>query len=230
MRVTEAGARFLDYTRSAFSQIDHTVKTAGAAGRGENGLLQIGNLSSIGAGFLRELIRPYRDQHPEVALDIYEVASREYVALIRKGRLDVAFVMGTPVVPNCGIARFWIEGLFAVLPHEHPLCAQEEVGWRALRDEHFILRTSDPGSAIQDYLIKRVASLGHRPSIQLFDVGRETTLHLVALGLGVSLTTEATTASSYPGIEFRPIANAGSVIPFSGVWLPKNDNRSSGGS
>ena len=33
---------------------------------------------------------------------------------------------------------------------------------------------------------------------------------------------EATTAAQIPGICYRPIT--GEVLPFSGVWSPKNDN------
>jgi DNA-binding transcriptional LysR family regulator len=224
VRITAAGAHFFHRARAALAQLDSAVKIAGAAGRGENGHLRIGIFSSIATGFLRELIQSFRQQHAEIALQISEVAFREHVALIRKGHLDVAFVMGLPVVPNCETARFWTERLFVVLPEGHTLCAREEIEWKAFRDDQFILRESDPGPAIQDYVIKRLAHLGHRPSVQSFDVGRETAIHLVALGLGVSLTSEATTASSFPGVEFRPIAGATDVIPFSGVWSPKNDN------
>ncbi len=133
--------------------------------------------------------------------------------------------MGTPAVPNCETAQFWTERVFVSLPQGHVLCARKEIEWEALRDEHFILRQSDPGPTIQDYIIKRLADLGHRLSVQRFDVGRETSIHLVALGLGVSLTSEATTASSFPGVEFRPIAGDTGVIPFSAVWSPNNDNQ-----
>ncbi len=224
VRITAAGARFFERARLALAQLDHAVKTAGAAGRGENGHLRIGVFSSIASGFLRELVRTFCEQHPDVALQISEISSREHIALIRKGRLDVAFVIGRTAVANCEIAQFWTERLFVVLPQGHVLYAKEEIEWEALRDEHFILRQSDPGSTMQDYVVKRLADLGHRPSLQRFDVGRETTMHLVALGLGVSLTSEATTGNSFPGVEFRPIAGGNDVIPFSAVWSPNNDN------
>lgn len=224
VRVTAAGARFFDRARHVLIQLDQAVKTAGAAGRGENGYLRIGIFSSIAAGFLRELVRTFCEQHPDVALHIFELASHEHVALIRRGRLDVAFVMGNPVIANCEAAQFWTERLFVALPHGHVLCVSKEVDWEALRDEHFILRQSDPGPAIQDYVIKRLADLGYRPSVHRYDVGRETSMHLVALGLGVTLTSETTTANFFPEVEFRPIAGSAEVIPFSGVWSPRNDN------
>ena len=51
---------------------------------------------------------------------------------------------------------------------------------------------------------------------------RETSIHLV--GLGVSLTSEATIATTFPGVEVRPIAGDADVIPFRVVLSPKNDN------
>jgi DNA-binding transcriptional LysR family regulator len=224
VRVTAAGTHFFDRALSALAQLDHAVKSAGVAGRGENGHLRIGIFSSIASGFLRDLVETFRQQHPDVVLQISEVASREHISLIRKRRLDIAFVMGSPAVPNCEAAQFWTERIFAVLPKGHFLCARKEIEWEALRNEDFVLRQSDPGATIQDYVIKRLADLGYRPSVQRFDVGRETSIHLVALGLGVSLTSEATTATSFPGVEFRPIAGGTDVIPFSGVWSSKNDN------
>jgi DNA-binding transcriptional LysR family regulator len=224
VRVTAAGARFFDRARYALLQVDHAIKAAGAAGRGENGVLRIGIFSSVAGGFLRELIRAYGERYPDVGVQISEGGLREHIALIGKGRVDVAFVMGTPVVPNCEITEFWTERLFVALPQGHVLCGREQIDWEALRNERFIVRQSDAGLAIQDHVIKRLADIGHHPSVQRLDVGRETLVHLVALGLGVSLTSEATTATSFPEVVFRPLAGASEVLPFSGVWSPSNDN------
>ena len=49
-------------------------------------------------------------------------------------------------------------------------------------------------------------------------------MHLVGMGLGVSLTSEATIATPFPKVVFRPIAGDGELIQFSAAWLPHNDN------
>jgi DNA-binding transcriptional LysR family regulator len=77
---------------------------------------------------------------------------------------------------------------------------------------------------MHDHLIMRLAQMGYNPSVQRLDVGRETLMHLVALGLGVSLTSEAMVATQFPEVTFRPIAGDAAKIPFSAVWLPTNDN------
>jgi DNA-binding transcriptional LysR family regulator len=224
VRVTAAGAQFLEQARRAVYQLDYAIKTAGVAGRGANGRLSIGIFSSIAAGFMRELTRAYIRDHPEVTIRIVEGAAGDHIALIRKRRLDIAFVRGIPVVPDCEVEQLWRERMFVALPHGHALCERDEIGWELLRDDKFILRQTEPGPQIHDYLIARLADLGHYPSVRRFDVGRDTLMHLVALGLGVSFASESATAASFPEVVFRPIAGDAELLPFSAVWSPNNDN------
>ncbi len=62
------------------------IDAAGAAGRGESRALQIGIFSSMGRGFLRELVPSYAERYPNMSLQISEGRLREQIALIRKGR------------------------------------------------------------------------------------------------------------------------------------------------
>jgi DNA-binding transcriptional LysR family regulator len=182
------------------------AEEAGTLLRGAIGRLNIGILSSMAAGFLREVIRAYRARHPDVAVQILEGASLEQIALVRKSRLDVAFVLGKPDVPNCDVAQLWTEHMFVALPQGHILCENGEVTWEALRNEQFILCQSEKGRALHDHLIKRLAEVGHNPSIERLDVGRETLMHLVALRLGLSLTSEAMVATQFPEVTLRGAA------------------------
>jgi DNA-binding transcriptional LysR family regulator len=79
--------------------------------------------------------------------------------------------------------------------------------------------------AIHDYVIQRLAALEHRPNVRQNSVARDTLMHMVALGQGISLTTEATSGTSVPHVVFRPIAGNSDVLPFSGVWLLRNSNQ-----
>jgi hypothetical protein len=69
-----------------------------------------------------------------------------------------------------------------------------------------------------------VAALGHSPSVERYGVGRETLMHLVALGICISFISEAGTGACYPEVVFWPLATAEDVLPYSAVWLPGNDN------
>ena len=169
-------------------QLDQAVKTATAAGSGTIGRISIGILSSIGTGYLRDLIEVYRSRHPEVGIQVLESASADNVAAVRKRQLDVAFIMDTTDASGCETLPLWTERIFVVLPEHHGLCERKEIEWADLRKEHLIVRQSEYDRALCDRLTRRFPD-PNRGCMQKLNVGRDTLMHLVAMGLGISLTT-----------------------------------------
>jgi DNA-binding transcriptional LysR family regulator len=224
VRVTNAGVRFLQEASEAVVQLDHAVKTATAAGSGTIGRLSIGILSSVATGYLRELIQIYCSRHPDVAVQILEAASADNIAAVLKRQLDVAFIMDTTEAASCDTVSLWKERIFVVLRENHALRGRKEVQWTDLRNEHFIVRQCESDPAFCDRLTKRLTDRDHNPSVQKLNVGRDTLMHLVAMGLGVCLTSEATIATPFPKVVFRPIAGDDELYQFSAAWLPHNDN------
>ena len=107
--------------------------------------IRIGILSSLSRGFVRELLRAYRETHPAIAINVVEGSSGEHLARISERLLDIAFVTGRPSVPHCDTAVVWEARVFAVLPERHRLADKDKVGWEALRNEHFIVSCDAPG-------------------------------------------------------------------------------------
>jgi len=193
-----------------------------AIGRSEHGLIRIGIYSSIASGFLPELLRRYGNQYPKVQIDLIDDNPAEHVTSIRQLKLDAAFVTGEREWPDCERVSLWSERVFVVLPEDHRLVERDEVGWDQLAKENFIVNEAPPGQEIHDYLVQRLAALGHHPEIRVQHVGRENLLPLVALNRGLTAVSEAMTAAQFPGISYRPIT--GEVLPFSALWSSKNDN------
>jgi DNA-binding transcriptional LysR family regulator len=195
------------------------------AGRVEQGSLKIGLFSSLASGFLPELLRCYSAQHPEIDVSIVEGPPSENLALLRAQQLDIVFVLGEPAPRDCDVFRLWSERVFVVLPDTHALCGKDAIPWEDLKTEHFILTRSKVAVAIHDYVTQRLAALHQRPDIRQSPVARDTLIHLVGLGHGISLTSEATIATHFQDVVFRPIAGNSDVVPSSGVWLLCNSNQ-----
>jgi DNA-binding transcriptional LysR family regulator len=223
VRVTNAGDRFLREARAALLQLDHAVRAAAAAGTGSIGKVSIGIFSSIAAGPLRELIHLYCSEHPDVRVRIVEGSSADNVAALRNRQLDIAFITNFTDANGCEMLPLWTERIFVILPERHALRDRKEIHWADLCDEHLIVRQScDP--AFHDRLTNRLTSGGSGAYVQKLSVGRGTLIHLVAIGLGVGITSEAATARPFPNVIFRPIAGPDEVLRFSAAWLPQNDN------
>ncbi|KLK91927.1 LysR family transcriptional regulator [Microvirga vignae] len=222
VRLTEAGERYFRHAQRILRHVRDSSKAAATVGRSEEGRVRIGIYSSLASGFIPRLLRAYDRQHAKVQIELVDGNPAEHVAAINQLQLDVAFLTGTRGWPGCDAAQLWSERVIAVLPDSHVLAGKGELQWHELADEHFIVSEVAPGQEIHDYLVQRLADLGHHPEIQPHHVSRDNLLSLVALGRGLTLTSEAMTAAQFPGICYRPIA--GEILPFNAVWSPNNDN------
>ena len=219
---TIAGQRLLSRARKVLRYVSEGAEIVDAVGRVKDGHLRIGIFSSLASGFLQKLLKSFHEQHEGVQLQMLDGNPAEHVAAIRQFKLDIAFLTGTLEWPQCEADHLWNERVFVVLPESHALAEKDEVSWHEIAQEKFIVMDAAPGQEIHDYLVKHVGNLGHHPKIEAQYVGRDGLLTMVGVGTGITVTSEATTATQIPGICYRPIV--GEILPFNAVWSPKNDN------
>lgn len=222
VQLTYAGELFVRRARKAVNQINYAEKDVSAVGRGEDGVVRIGIFSSLASGFIADLIESYSALHADVRLDFFEGGPSDHIPAIRRHQLDVAFLTGDPLAEDCDTAHLWDERVYVAMPVADDLVDLEEIEWDNLRSRHFIVSEAQPGPEIHDYLMKNLAALGHTLSIHQQAVYRDTLMQIVAKGRGLTLTSEATIATQFPGVVYRPLA--GEILPFCAIWSPTNDN------
>ncbi|MFG1393792.1 LysR family transcriptional regulator [Xanthobacter agilis] len=222
VRLTEAGQCFVAEVATGIDHIDLAVQTAGAISNGTEGRLTIGLHSSIAGGFLADLWRQYRSIYPKIEQRVVEGRSSDTIAMVRDGKLDVAFVLGGVDPRDCHARRLWEEPFMIALPLDHSLAAGQAVSWVDIAAETFLLRHDGAGPQLQDHVVCRVSQSGHAARIRRCDVGRDTLMHMVAIGEGVTLTTAAASHLPFPGVVFRTLADEPEPARFSAVWSPHN--------
>lgn len=220
--LTIAGQRFLQRARIALQSVGDGARDIAAIGRVEEGRIRVGIFSSLASGFLHDLLNSYDQAHSGVLVELIDGNPEEHVASVRQLRIDVAFITGTSSWNGCDTAHLWSERVFLALPNGHALAGLDDIGWGDIADQRFIVSNAAPGPEIHDYLVQRLADLGRHPDIQPQCVGRDNLMTLVAIGRGLTVTSEATTAAQFPGVVYRPIRDE--ILPFSAVWSPQNDN------
>jgi DNA-binding transcriptional LysR family regulator len=132
--------------------------------------------------------------------------------------------MDTSDAKGCETLPLWIERIFVVLPEHHALCERKAIEWTDLRDQHLIVRQRERDRALCDRLARRLTDRDQGAAVQKLNVGRDTLMHLVGMGLGLSLTSEATIATPFPKVVFRPMVGDDHLLQFNAAWLPHNDN------
>ena len=222
VELTFAGEGFLEHARRIVGQIERAASLVSAHGCGNAGIVRVGIFSSISSGFIADLMRAYEQRHNDVRLDFIEGSPREHLSAIRHFKLDIAFLTGPSAPPDCEGQHLWTERVFVVLPEADKLAGQVEIAWNDLRNRHFIVSRSDPGPEIHDFLVKHLSLPGYHPSVEYCAVGRDNLMQLVSLGKGLTLTSEATTGTTFPRVVYRLLA--GEELPFCAIWSPKNDN------
>lgn len=223
-RPTVAGARFMREASIGADHLRRAIQEISATQRGQAGELRIGLLSSLAGGFLARLLEAFRSRYPDVELHLEEAATRDNIAGVKSGRLDVAFVPGNAPVDGFENRCLWQEPLYIVVPERHPLSQTDAASWPMLRDQRFVVATDAAGPEIEDLLLRQLSSLGFRPDITAHRVGRENLISMVGLGFGITLAAEPVRGAAYAGVRFIPFAGRGEVVQTSAIWSPSNKN------
>jgi len=222
VRITAAGRQLLTFAIGALDQVEQARFGGGLLGRGETGAVRIGVFSSLASGFLSELIQSFASKHPDVRLKFVEGGVSEHLPALRQQRLDIAFLTGPLQADGCDSAHLWDERVFVAMPKNCPLADCRRVDWSDLRGRNFVVSEAQPGPEIHDYLVKHLSALGYSPCIERQAVHRDTLMQIVALRSALTLTSEATVATRFPGVTYRPLGD--NVLPFFAIWSPANDN------
>lgn len=226
IRLTDAGVGFLEEIVPAMLQIEHAIQFAGASGRVETGTVRIGIITSLAGGFLRLLVKRYERAHPGVAMDVHDGGRREHLRALRSRHLDVAFLTGNAKIAGCETSELWRERVHVALSVTHPLACRDRLDWPDLRNELFVVSRYAPGPDVRDYIVRRVSDYSTYPTVEYRKAVQETLMHVVALGRGITLVSEAWTDMTVPDLVLIPLSSPEDVVPFSAVWLPANDNPS----
>ncbi|MEH3116651.1 MAG: LysR substrate-binding domain-containing protein [Methylorubrum populi] len=224
VRLTEAGRRFVAEVSTGIGYLDHAVRTAGAASSGSSGRLAIGLISSIAGGFVADLRCRFREAYPDVEQVVIEGPSARTVTLVRDGKLDVALVLDPVEAPDCRSRPLWAEPFMIALTERHALANDDTVSWAGVAPETFLIRVGGTGSQLFEHVVRRLAERGRSPHVRRCDVGRDTLMHMVANGEGITLVNETVRQMHCPGVTFRSVADETEQARFSAIWSPHNRN------
>lgn len=223
-KLTRAGWSFSERVRSILDDYRAAIDAAQSAGSGAEGRLDLGLIASLSAGVLRDVVAAFAARHQDVDVTFVETERSELLTLLSHRRLDVVMASGEFPETHGDSTLLVEEPIYVALREDDPLARHVHLSWDNVKEARFLVSATEPGPEIHEYLIRRLADLGHHPNIARHRLGREGIMNLVGLGFGLSLVAEHWCGVSYPGVAFRPVGEPGERVPFSIVWRPENDN------
>jgi DNA-binding transcriptional LysR family regulator len=230
VELTEAGRSFIEDARAALARVEHGVKAAKRAARGEQGHLRLAVPPTAPFHpFVPQVILAFRDAYPMVSLTMEESLRMETLDRLRGGQMDVAFLRASIAAPEGLVVHPLLEEpMVAALPSGHPLarsgCSQDSaLPLRALAGETFIAYARDQGPALYEAMAAACLRAGF--SLQL---GQEaprisTALSLVAAGFGVTLVPASMRRMALEGVIYRDLAGAAHAKAFLSIAARRDD-------
>ena len=155
---------------------------------GEAGELRIGFTSS--APFISavsETLSSFRRHFPDVHIQTREINTREQIAPLNEGSLDLGLMRNTQLPDSLAWEGILREPLMAMIPHDHPLASRPAVSLAELANEPFVFFDPQVGTGLYDDILGLMRRYDLAPVITQ-EVGEAMTIiGLVAAGLGVSI-------------------------------------------
>ncbi|MEI2264665.1 LysR family transcriptional regulator [Erwinia sp. CGal63] len=188
VELTPAGVRFLGDARQILQSVATAADKAARLHGGEEGVLRIGFTSS--APFIPEVsdaLYTFRQRYPQVHLRMQEINTRQQLAPLQAGQLDLGVMRNTPLPETLAHRLLLREPLCAVVYRAHRLAGRGAISLTELAAEPFVFFDPQVGTALYSETLSLLDRYAIRPDIAQ-EVGEAMTiLGLVATGLGISI-------------------------------------------
>ena len=223
VRLTEAGEVFLTRAARILEQIDQAARETSRVGQGDAGSLTIGVVSTAVCSVLPELLRSFRRESPNIAIDIREMEPGEQVEALRKETIDIGLLflsIQDPAFDSVVVAR---ERLIVALPTGHSAASVEKVRLRDLETETFLIPRQQPVPGFHELVLDTLHSGGiEEPRLQPTRL-LQTAVFLASGQLGVALVPESFRQHlRVRGCVYRDLAGSPSYADLIGLWRCNN--------
>lgn len=187
LELSEAGKFFISKAQQILSNVEETQLAMNRLGRTGHAWINIGFVPSTIYGFLPELLRHYREKYPKLEINLSEYMTIDQINALKTGHIDVGFgriILEDPIIKQEVIL---FEPLMAVVSKKHPLAKKSSLTLNQIASEPLITYPKRPRPNYADHLLSFFYKEGLRPNVVQEVQELQTTLGLVASGIGMSI-------------------------------------------
>ncbi|UIE36951.1 LysR family transcriptional regulator [Leptodesmis sichuanensis] len=223
LQLTAAGKVFWAEAQLALRHLERGITEAKRANQGELGQLTIGISSAVSNSVLPDILRTFRQQYPDVELELRELTMEQQLQELRDRQLDVGFEhIPAPYNqdPQFQLLPLFQEELVVALPEAHPLTAQASISLAALAQESLLLPSLKAFPFYQEVL-QQFQQAGLTPNVlqNAKATWLLTLLSLVAAGVGVAILPSSNVQNiQRTGVVYRAIADLTLTRQLSAIW------------
>jgi len=222
VRLTEAGRAFLGEARAVLDRADEAVAKARAVATGRRGDLSVGYAPVPAGRLLPAALRAFQGDRPEVRVKLHDLSTEEMLAGLRKGSLQLAFLV-RPTVPMLRGLQF--EELARdparlAVPRGHPFAGLRSVGLARLAGEPLVAFSRQDYPEYHEYLTGLFASIGARPRVAEEHEGSAGLVAAVEAGCGLAVVPQSLGLSVGSRLKLLRIQPDPPPISVGVAWAP----------
>ena len=218
VQLTDAGVMFLEEVHKVFIQVNQAVRTAQRVNRGEIGRLIIGFNSSATYSVLPVLLHKFRQHCPDVELVLHELTTSQQLEKLYRNQIDVGLLYLPVDETKLSVMPVLKEALMLALPENHPLIDQPQISMHALSNEPFILPAAHSGSGLYSQIMSFFQQIGFHPQVTQSTTLLQTTVSLVAAGVGVALVPSSLQNLQRTGVVYKAVVEPTPEVEIAVVW------------
>ncbi|MEE9875464.1 MAG: LysR substrate-binding domain-containing protein [Stenotrophomonas maltophilia] len=223
VQLTPAGELLQERARAIVQQVEAAVDEVQRAQRGEQGELHIGltRATPLSPQIPRSILH-YRQQYPQVRLQLSEMNTLQQIDALLDGSLDVGIIRKRALPPELVAHSLFVDPLALIVHADHPalrrLSKQGTLSLRDFAQEPFVAFRRSAGAGIHDHMIALCAAAGFTPRI-VQEAGEASTLiSLAAAGLGAAILPSSCDHIRVEGSRFVALADAGAHSEVQLAW------------
>lgn len=221
--LTAAGHTLLEEGRKALAGFTHATDATLRSARGETGSLRVA-FAAVMFLTLPRIIRRFRQEFPDVRLELRELSTGVQITALKAGELDIGFVRQPPRDAELVTETMMKENLVLALSKGHPLASRKRLRLSDVANDDFVLFPRDLTPGLYAQVLAVCAEAGVHPRIVQTSRELHTTISLVEAGLGVTIVPASAQQMVRRGVRYFPIRSASAVTRIDAAW--RLDNRS----
>jgi DNA-binding transcriptional LysR family regulator len=218
VKLTDAGARFLDELVPALNALEDAFAAARGARAQVSGVLRIVYTPATSRDLVPDLVEQFQHLHPAVVVEAQLVWGDEVLEALDTGAADIGIALEPNETARFGRTELHSGELGIVVARDHRLAAEDAVPLIALRDVPIMMPGNNASPRLQSKLVAACESAGFEPLLQMKARLFGATSPAVLRGEAVSPWPSCMPLKYVTeGLVFRPVVNP--TIPLSVVLL-----------
>ena len=188
VELTADGAAILPYVRRVLADVDATATEARALAGLTSGRLSIGATPSLATRILPSALVEFHATYPGIELAVTEAGSRDLVACVAEGEVDLALVVMPVAHRLVAAAPLFDDRLVLAVATTHPLAGRRRVRITDLADLPLVMFRE--GYDLREVTLRACQEAGVAPRMVSQGGEMDGVLALVAAGLGAAVVPE----------------------------------------